>query len=83
MVKWGKGGLYNFILRKNREGLLSIQNNAFFTAIANRHPCSYVQTNTDELKQECDRVMAEKEDMPSAILGQSNTMVLYALSARK
>jgi hypothetical protein len=79
----GKCGLYNFMLRKTRKGLLSIQNNPFITVISNRHPCSYVQTNNDKLKQECDRVMAEKEDRPSAILVQSNTMVLDALRARK
>jgi hypothetical protein len=74
--------MYNFMLRKTREGLLSIWNNAFFTVVSNRHPCSYVQTNTDKLKQGCDKVTKEKEDRPSAILDQSNTIVLYALSAR-
>jgi len=59
-----------------------MENNTFFTVISNRHPC-YVQTNTDKLKQGCDKVTAEKEDRPSAILGQSNTIVLYALRARK
>jgi len=82
-VKWGKGGLYNFILGMTREGLLSIENNTFFKVISNRHPCSCVQNNTDKLKQGCDKMTVEKEDRPSAILGQSNTMVLYALRARE
>ena len=64
-----------------REGLLSIHNNAFFKVISNRHPRSYVQNNTDRLKQGCDKMTVEKDDRPSAILGQSNTMVLYALGA--